>query len=90
MPGQFAFNGRSQSGCLCTCAGEVKKNRASEDASAGFVCSVLAGQVDHLIGEIHRDFVEREIGVFDFLREHDVAVAIIAGGSASAVGQPLG
>jgi len=52
--------------------------------------SVLAWQVDHVVGEIQRDFIQREIGVLDLLGEHDVAVAIVArkrGGSVGTHGE---
>jgi hypothetical protein len=34
--------------------------------------------VDHVVGEIQCDFIERKIGVLDCLGEHDVAIAIVA------------
>ncbi len=40
--------------------------------------SVLARQVDHVVSEIQRDFIQREIGVLDLLGVHDIAVAIVA------------
>lgn len=39
---------------------------------------MLARQIDHVVGEVERDFVEREVRVLDFLRIHDVAVAVVA------------
>ena len=48
--------------------------------------SVLAGQMDHVVGEIQCDFIQREIGVLDLLGEHDVAVAIVAGERSGSVG----
>jgi len=48
--------------------------------------SILAGQVDNVVCEIQRDFIQREIGVFDLLGEHDVAVAIVACKSSGSVG----
>jgi phage FluMu protein gp41 len=38
-------------------------------------CSVLARQVDHVVGEIQCDFIQRKIGVLDLLGEHDIARA---------------
>ena len=40
--------------------------------------SVLAWQVDDVVGEVQGDFIQREIGVLDLLGEHDVAIAIVA------------
>jgi hypothetical protein len=34
--------------------------------------------VDHVVGEVQRDFIQRKIGVLDLLGEHDVTVAIVA------------
>ena len=34
--------------------------------------------MDHVVSEIQRDFVQREIGVLDPLGEHNVAIAIVA------------
>jgi hypothetical protein len=34
--------------------------------------------VDDVVGEVQGDFIQREIGIFDSLGEHDVAVAIVA------------
>ena len=48
--------------------------------------SVLARQVDNVVGEIQRDFIQRKIRVLDLLGEHDVAVAIIAGERSGPVG----
>jgi hypothetical protein len=42
--------------------------------------------MDHVVNEIQRDFVQREIGVLDRLGEHDVAVAIVARQGGGAVG----
>ena len=42
--------------------------------------------MDYPVGEVQRDFVQREIGVLDFLREHDVAVAIITRKRGGSVG----
>src|ERR1700733_1073352 len=49
-------------------------------------CSVLAWQVDYVVGEVQRDFIQREICVLDFLSEHDVAVAIVARKRSASVG----
>ena len=55
------------------------KTRASEDASAGLErWSVLAWQVDDVVGEVQRDFIQRKIRVLDLLGEYDVVVAIVA------------
>jgi len=40
--------------------------------------SILAWQVDDVVGEVQSDFIQREIGVLDFLGEDDVAVTIVA------------
>ena len=40
--------------------------------------SILAWQVDDVVGEVQSDFLQREIGMFDLLGEHDIAVAIVA------------
>src|ERR1035441_9103176 len=37
---------------------------------------VLARQVNDVVHEIKRDFIEREICVLDLLRENDVAVSV--------------
>jgi hypothetical protein len=34
--------------------------------------------VDHVVGEIQCDLIQREIRVLDLLGEHDIAVAIVA------------
>ena len=34
--------------------------------------------MDHVVGEIQCDLIQRKIGVLDLLGEHDVAVAIVA------------
>jgi hypothetical protein len=49
-------------------------------------CSVLARQVDHVVGEIQFDLIQRKIRVLDLLGEHDVAVAIIASERSGSVG----
>jgi hypothetical protein len=43
------------------------------------LASMLARQIDHVVREIERDFIEWKIRVLDLLRIHDVAVAILAG-----------
>ena len=40
---------------------------------------ILARQIDHVVREAERDFVEREIRVLDLLRVDDVVVAVVAG-----------
>jgi hypothetical protein len=42
--------------------------------------------MDHVVSEIQRDFVQREIGVLDLLGEHDVAIAIVARKRSGSVG----
>ena len=52
--------------------------------------SVLARHVDHVVGEVQCDFIQRKIGVLDLLAEHDIAVAIVArkrGGSVGTHGE---
>jgi hypothetical protein len=49
-------------------------------------CSVLAWQVDYVVGKVQRDFIQREICVLDLLSEHDVAVAIVARERSASVG----
>ncbi len=39
---------------------------------------MLAGQVNHVVGEIQGDFIEREVGIVDLLRQDGVAVAVAA------------
>jgi hypothetical protein len=34
--------------------------------------------VDHVVGEVQRDLIQRKVGVLDLLGEHDIAVAIVA------------
>jgi hypothetical protein len=34
--------------------------------------------VDHVVGEVQCDFIQRKIRLLDLLGEHDVAVAIVA------------
>jgi hypothetical protein len=48
--------------------------------------SVLAWQVDYPVGEIQRDFIQREVRVLDLLGEHDLAVAVVARESSGSVG----
>ena len=57
--------------------GEKKPAPARTPARA-WRWSVLAWQVDHVVGKVQRDFIQREIGVLDLLGEHDIAVAIVA------------
>jgi hypothetical protein len=42
--------------------------------------------VDDVVGEVQGDFIQREIGVLDFLREYDIAVAIVARKRSGSVG----
>src|ERR1019366_7458865 len=42
--------------------------------------------MDHVVGEVQGDFIQRKIGVLDVLREHDVAVAIVARKRSGSVG----
>ena len=42
--------------------------------------------MDDVVGEVQSDFIQREIGVLDFLGEDDIAVAIVAGKRSSSVG----
>ncbi len=42
--------------------------------------------MDHVVGEIQRDFIQREIGVLDRLGEHDIGVAIVARKRGGSVG----
>jgi len=48
--------------------------------------SILAWQVDDVVGEVQSDFIQRKIGVLDLLGEDDVAVAIVARKRSGAVG----
>ena len=48
--------------------------------------SILAWQVDNVVGEVQSDFIQWKIGVLDLLGEHDVAVAVIARKRRGAVG----
>jgi hypothetical protein len=40
--------------------------------------SILAWQVDNVVGEVQSEFIQRKIRVLDVLGEYDVAVAIVA------------
>ncbi len=51
-----------------------------------FSWSILAGQVDDIVGEIELDGFEREIGVRDLFAKDHVAVAIVAGEGGGFVG----
>ncbi len=42
--------------------------------------------MDHVVGKVQRDFIQREIGVLDILGEHYVAVAIVARQRGASVG----
>ncbi len=84
-----AYSTNTLRGLLCRfpCSGNAEqKNRASEDAGAGFALSVLAWQVDYVVGKVQCDFIQRKIGVLDLLGEHDVAVAIVARKRSGSVG----
>jgi hypothetical protein len=48
--------------------------------------SVLAWQVDYVVGEVQRDFIQREIGVLDLFGEHDVAIAVVVRKRSGSVG----
>jgi len=48
--------------------------------------SILAWQVDDVVGEVQSDLIQRKIGVLDFLGEHDLAVAIVARKHSGSVG----
>ena len=50
--------------------GEKKPGPARTPARA-WRWSVLARQVDHVVGEVQCDFIQREIGVLDLFGEHD-------------------
>jgi hypothetical protein len=41
-------------------------------------CSILARQVDHVVGEVKCDFIQRKIRVLDLFSEHDIPVSIVA------------
>ena len=53
------------------------KSRAG-GADAGHAGSMLAWQIDHVVREPQRNFVDRKIGVLDVLRVNDVVVTIAA------------
>src|ERR1017187_3748227 len=42
--------------------------------------------MDHIVGEVQGDFIQRKIGVLDLLGKHDVAVAIVARKRSGSVG----
>jgi hypothetical protein len=42
--------------------------------------------VDYVVGEVQRDFIQREIGVLDLFGEHDVAIAVVARKRSGSVG----
>jgi hypothetical protein len=48
--------------------------------------SVLAWQVDHVVGEVQRDFIQRKIRVLDLFGERDIAIAIVARQRSGSVG----
>ena len=68
--------------------GKVKQKKPAPARTPGRVYrwSVLAGQVDYVVGEVQRDFIQRKISVLDLFGEDDVAVAIIARKSSGSVG----
>ena len=72
-------------------SGDARKKPAPARTPARAWCwSVLARQVDHVVGEIQRDFIQREICVLDRLGEDDIVVAIVArkrGGSVGMYGE---
>ena len=46
--------------------------------------------MDHVVGEVQCDLIQRKVGVLDLLGEHDIAVAIVArkrGGSVGTYGE---
>ena len=42
--------------------------------------------MDHIVGEVQRDFIQRKIGALDLLGEHDIAVAIVARKRSGSIG----
>jgi hypothetical protein len=42
--------------------------------------------VDHVVGEVQCDLIQRKVGVLDVLSEHDIAVAIVARKRVGSVG----
>ena len=66
--------------------GETKENAPARTPARVSRCSVLAWQVDDVVGEVQSDVIQREIGVFDLLGEDDVAVAIVARKRSGSVG----
>jgi hypothetical protein len=42
--------------------------------------------MDHIVGEVQSDFIQRKIGVLDLLGEHDVAVAIVTRKRSGSIG----
>ena len=63
-----------------------QKTRASEDASAGFALSVLARQVDYVVGKVQFYLIQRKICVLDLLGEHDIPVSVVARKRSGSVG----
>src|SRR5208282_5096774 len=57
--------------------GEKKPAPARTPARA-WRWSVLARQVDHVVSEVQRDSIQREIGELNLLGEYDITVAIVA------------
>ena len=50
---------------------------------------ILAGQVNHVVGEVELHFVKREVRERDLLRINDITVAIVAEDGCAAVGANL-
>src|SRR5208282_4259840 len=65
---------------------QLEKPAPARMPARAWRCSILAGQMDHVVGKIQGDFIQREIGMLDLLREHDVAVAIVARKRSGSVG----
>jgi hypothetical protein len=54
----------------------LSRRRFSRTAKKSW--SVLARQMDDVVGEVQRDFIQRKIRVLDLLGEYDIVVAIVA------------
>jgi hypothetical protein len=63
----------------------TQKARAN-DCRRGRVQLVLAGQVDHVVGEVELHFVKREVREGDLLRVDRVPIAIVAEHGRATVG----
>src|SRR5216684_5154772 len=68
-----------------TCSAHKKPAPARTQARVAR-CSVLARQVDYVVGKVQRDLIQRKIGVLDLLGEHDVPVAIVARKRSGSIG----